>query len=323
MTTPNLAKIERVDLREAWPNEAQDFTPWLARNIDQLSQALDMSLELRQVEAPVGDYSLDVLATDLNEGRPVIIENQLESTNHDHLGKLLTYAAGQDANVIVWLAKEFRDEHRQALDWLNQRTGEDTQFFGVVVELWRIGESPYAPHFKTVATPNDWRKMQVRRAAQSPRDERNYEWRQHLLGSLIRKRGFSFRRTAESKSQWLRIERPIADIRVWFAATWSKGFPGIAVIDRDRTFRSESVFRHLEDHRQDIEAALVESGQGEWVDREGRRSWITIYRDGKVFEELDRWDEFCDWTIAKLDRFREVFGPRLKEFSKQEQTTIE
>ena len=114
---------------------------------------------MQETEAAVGGYSLDVLASDLNQNRPVIIENQLEATNHDHLGKLLTYAAGYDANVIVWLTREFRDEHRQALDWLNQRTGEDTEFFrsgGRVIQ--DIGTSPYAPHFKVVATPNEWRK---------------------------------------------------------------------------------------------------------------------------------------------------------------------
>ena len=159
MATPNLAKIERVpDLRATWPNEAQDFTPWLAENIAQLGEALGMDLELQQIEAPVGGYSLDILATDLNRSRPVIIENQLETTDHDHLGKLLTYAAGFDAEAVVWVTREFRDEHRQALDWLNQRTGEDTQFFGITVELWRIGDSLPAPHFNVVASPNGWSK---------------------------------------------------------------------------------------------------------------------------------------------------------------------
>ena len=248
----------------------------------------------------------------------------MESTDHRHLGQLLTYAADSNGEVLViWLAREFRDEHRQVLDWLNQRTGEDTQFFGVIVELWKIGESLPAPHFNLVATPNDWRKMQVRKAAQAPEVEQNFKWRQHLLDSLRQKRGFTFRRSAEAKSQWLRIERPISNIKVWFAAIWTKGNPGIAVIDRERTVRSERLFSYLEDHRQDIEAVLVESGVGEWADREGRRSWITIYRDGNVFEEPEHWDEFCDWTIAKLDRSREVFGPRLEGFSTQEQHTIE
>ena len=175
MTTPNLAKIERVpDLRATWPNEAQHFTPWLADNLSELGEALGMDLELQQREASVGGYSLDILATAVNSTRLVIIENQLEATDHNHLGQLLTYAAGFDAGVIVWVTREFRDEHRQALDWLNQRTGEDTQFFGVVVELWRIAGSPPAPHFKLVAIPNGWRKeatarVQVTRQ-QKPRD---------------------------------------------------------------------------------------------------------------------------------------------------------
>ncbi len=282
-----------------------------------------MDLELQQIEAPVGGYYLDILATDLNSNRPVIVENQLEATDHVHLGQLLTYAAGFDAETVVWVTREFRDEHRQAMDWLNQRTGEDTQFFGVVVELWKIGESLPAPHFRLVATPNDWRKMQVSKTTPGPNVDQNYKWRQHLLDALRQKRGFTFRRAAEAKSQWLRIELPIPDIKVWIAAKWNKGNPGIAVIDRERSDRSERVFRHLEDHRLDIETALVESRVGEWVDREGRRSWIAIYRDGNIFEEPENWDEFCDWTITKLDLFRQVITPRLKEFSEQEQATLE
>ncbi len=144
-----LAKIEPVELREQWPNEADDFTPWLQDNMELLGDALGIELEVQQREASVGTFSLDLLARDVGNNRPVIIENQLEPTDHSHLGQLLTYAAGYEASAIVWIAKEFRDEHRAALDFLNGRTGEDTEFFGVAVELWKIENSRPAPHSRS------------------------------------------------------------------------------------------------------------------------------------------------------------------------------
>ena len=149
-----LATIDKVDLRGVWENEAADFTPWLGENLTALGEALGLDLELKGQEAPVGGFSLDVLAHEPNTNRPVIIENQLETTDHDHLGKLITYASGYDANVVVWITREFKDEHRQALDWLNQRSGEDTEFFGVVIEVWKIDDSRPAPHFRVVSAPN-------------------------------------------------------------------------------------------------------------------------------------------------------------------------
>ena len=133
-----LATIDKVDLRSVWENEATDFTPWLGENLTALGEALGLDLELQAQEAPVGGFSLDVLAREPNTNRPVIIENQLETTDHDHLGKLITYASGYDANVVVWITREFKDEHRQALDWLNQRSSEDT---GFLVSWLKFGRS--------------------------------------------------------------------------------------------------------------------------------------------------------------------------------------
>ena len=196
-----LANIEQVDLREVWPSEPSDFTPWLADNISALGTALGLELEMRQLEAEVGGYSLDILASDLNRDRPVVIENQLEATDHDHLGKLLTYAAGFDANVVVWLTREFRDEHRQALDWLNQRTGEDTLFFGVVVELWKIDNSRPAPHFNLVAAPNDWRKESVAPPPKpSEKGERYRAFFQTLIDTLRERHQFTKGRRAQPQN---------------------------------------------------------------------------------------------------------------------------
>jgi hypothetical protein len=146
-------RLEPVDPRQAWPDEARNFTPWLADNLDLLSEQLGLALELREKEHPVGRYSLDILAEDVG-GRIVIIENQLAPSDHTHLGQLLTYCAGTDARVVVWVAPTFTDEHVAALEWLNSNTNADVGFFAVSLEVLRIGDSPWAPHFTVVTRPN-------------------------------------------------------------------------------------------------------------------------------------------------------------------------
>ncbi|MYF26892.1 MAG: hypothetical protein F4211_06235 [Acidimicrobiia bacterium] len=173
----SLSKIKKVALRKVWPQEASDFTPWLEEHLGELGEALGIELEASERESRVGSRSLDIMATDSN-GRPVIIENQLERSDDDHLGRLLIYAAGKDANVIIWIARDFEDEHWQVLQWLNQRTGTDTQFFGVAIEVWRIDDSRPAPYFKVVVAPNDWRKRNV------SRKPRYREFRQRLEEKL-------------------------------------------------------------------------------------------------------------------------------------------
>ena len=160
MATTNLGRLEPVNLRRVWANEESDFTPWLAdqKNLAILGDALGMSLEFVSREEAVGPYSADILCRDSNDGTQVVVENQLESTDHDHLGKLLTYAAHLGARVLVWIAKSFTDQHRAALDWLNEVSETGTRFFGLEIELWQIGESPPAPKFNVVARPNDWTK---------------------------------------------------------------------------------------------------------------------------------------------------------------------
>ena len=165
----SLSKLERVPLREAWKHEANDFTPWLAEedNLNTLADALGLAeLELVATEHWVGEFKLDILCVSGDD--QVIIENQLEKTNHSHLGQILTYAAGTGAKKVIWVAESFRPEHVAALEFLNQNTTEELSFFAVEVELWRIGDSPFAPKFEVIAKPNDWAKTgreQTRSAA--------------------------------------------------------------------------------------------------------------------------------------------------------------
>lgn len=155
-----LSKLERVDLRAVWRHEEHDFTRWLAlpENISILSEALGTELTVLQTEALVGRFSLDILAQEEGTDRIAVIENQLEQTDHLHLGQILTYAAGFDATMVVWVVKDVREEHREAIEWLNDRTDERTGFFLVRVELWRIGDSDPAPKFEIIVRPNEWAK---------------------------------------------------------------------------------------------------------------------------------------------------------------------
>lgn len=157
---PQLSTIKRIDdLRSVWKNESSDFTPWLADNLTLLGETLGINLELIETESPVGNYSLDILAEDTDSGDTVVIENQLEQTNHDHLGKLITYTAGKKAKKIIWIVKNARDEHQAAIEWLNENTADGVEFFLLEIQLWSIDDSLPAPKFEIIEQPNNWSKV--------------------------------------------------------------------------------------------------------------------------------------------------------------------
>ena len=317
----DLGEIKRVDLREDWPNEASDFTPWLAENLDKLGEALGLDLELQSAEAAVGAFSLDVLAHDLGSNRPVIIENQLETTNHNHLGQLLTYAAGYDAYAVVWLTREFRDEHRQALDWLNQRTGEDTQFFGVVVEAWQIDDSRPAPHFKPVATPNDWQKLAVgaerssgNTAAVSERGERYRTFFQSLIDTLREEYRFTNARKGQPQS-WYNFSSGNSGIA--YSASFSRD--GKASVNIDIASRNgewnQRLFDRLTQRKGTIQSEF--SGDLVWDSVENRLAcYVRVFRNGQIDDDEETLEAVQDWMVEQLLAFKRVFTPHLAELVK-------
>src|SRR3989339_1963783 len=155
-----LGKLKKVELREAWKHEASNFTQWLAQeeNLALLGDEIGFDIKLLQTEAAVGSFSVDILAEEENTGRKIIIENQLEVTNHDHLGKIITYASGYDAEIIIWIVEDVRDEHQKAIEWLNEHTDENINFFLIKIELWQIEGSNPAPKFEIIVAPNEWAK---------------------------------------------------------------------------------------------------------------------------------------------------------------------
>ena len=152
----DLGRLERVDIRTVWPHEAHDFTPWLAENLGRLSEVIGIPLEQEGVEVPVDQFSADIMARNPSDGSMVLVENQLESTDHMHLGQILTYLAGLEAKTVIWIAVGFEAAHLSAIRWLNEHTADPFAFFGVQVGVVRIGNSQLAPVFDVLERPNEW-----------------------------------------------------------------------------------------------------------------------------------------------------------------------
>lgn len=173
MTDPVFASLADVPLREAWAHEAHRFTPWLAANLERLSTIIGIPLELTGTEMRVGTFSADILARNAADDSVVLIENQLEGSDHTHLGQIMTYLAGLEAQTMVWVAPSFRDEHLSAIRWLNEHTVDPFAFFAVRVRVVRIADSPYAPLFEVQERPNNWDRQvsEKRRAAEGDRSE--------------------------------------------------------------------------------------------------------------------------------------------------------
>ena len=308
-----LGKIEKVDLREVWQNEASDFTPWLANNLVLLGEELGLDLELQAEEASVGSFSLDLLVRETGTNRKVVIENQLEGTDHDHLGKLLTYASGYNSQIVIWIARKFRDEHRDALDWLNRRTDEATEFFGVAVELFKIGVSAPAPHFNVVSAPNGWSKNTLggnkRRVSQ--KGERYRIFFQSLIDVLREDHSFTNARKAQLDS-WYNFGSGVS----W--ATYSASFwnDGRAKVELSFVSRSKSEnelrFDLLRKQQDSIESAL--GIPLEWRRMDNNIACrIAATRPGTINDNERTLEDIQTWMISKLLAFKQEFGPRIEQ----------
>ncbi len=318
MTIPkNLGRLEQItDLRNTWASEAGAFTPWLANdeNLPLLGDTIGIELELEATERNVGPFRADILCKDTATDHWVLIENQLEKTDHTHLGQLLTYASGLKAATIVWVADRFTDEHRSALDWLNEITDTRFNFFGLEIELWRIGESAIAPKFNIVCEPNDWSRT-VTGGSADPGDKELSE-----RGLLQQAYWAQLRETLLDRKSVLRVPNALPQKRTWFAIGRS-GFGLWASIDIKKRGVQVAMNIHHDDagkyyHLLEQDRAAIDAELGENVvwearpDRKGSR--VTLTRHGMDPTDRAQWDEQHDWFIEKLETFHAVFGPRIK-----------
>lgn len=309
--------MTKVSLREIWPHEASDFTPWLAENIEELGKSLGMDLELIEEEASVGDFSLDILAKDLGSSKSVIIENQLTQTDHDHLGKLLTYAAGFDASIVIWVSESIREEHRQAMDWLNQRTDNETSFFGVVVEVIKIDNSKPACNFKLVASPNQWqknKKRQAQRASISTKGEKYQKYFQSLIDTLRDTHRFTSAKAGQPQN-WYSFSSGVSGLT--YGANFSQGGKARAelYIDLGDQEKNKYVFDQLHNQKEQIETELGEEVSWERLDNK-RASRLALYTDGSIDDSDSDLERVKNWHIEKLLKIKASLGRKIGSLAK-------
>lgn len=314
MTHPKLGKLVRLDARAVWESEPHEFTPWLAENLDLLGEALGLDIELVQQEMPVGKFSLDILAKDIGSGREIIIENQLETTDHSHLGQLLTYAAGLDAKVIVWISPQFRDEHRQAIEWLNLNSAEDVSFFAVELEIFRIAESPPAPNFKVAAQPSEWQKLVAAESKRGQHSERQIAYHEFFADFVShlkdRSPGFTNIRRVGYDS-WIHFATGRSGFAFSVSFVTGSRFRVELEIDTGDYDVNRLAFHQLQGDKDNVERELGHPLEWDLIERR-RACRVHVSRDGTVDSPDETLQSLKDWALDGLLRFNEVFVSRLK-----------
>lgn len=324
-----LSRLEPVNLREIWSNEGSDFTPWLSQNenLSLLGNTIGLELEFEAQEKDVGPFRADVLCKDTATNNWVLIENQLERTDHSHLGQLLTYAAGLKAVTIVWIADRFTDEHRAALDWLNEITDDRFNFFGLEIEVWKIANSPAAPKFNVISQPNDWSRT-VAKTASRVEEGTLSEGKQLQLAFWTGFRDYA-REHAEHIKPTKPHPQPWMDIALGKTGVYLTAVASL-YDSENQTYDSHEIraevslsdkyakayFEQLERDRERIEEELEENLT--WRNPENSRMCRLFVRESVGLHDQEQWGQYYRWLVSKLDAMHRVFSQRAKQLMAQE-----
>lgn len=296
MKLPELGILQEVDLRRAWPHEALSFTPWLAFHLDTLSREIGIPLELEGQEVAVESFSADILARNAHDDSLVLIENQLAVADHTHLGQIMTYLAGLDAQTVVWIAQEFRDAHLSAVGWLNEHTEEDFAFFAVKVRVVQIGDSPLAPVFEVLVKPNRWEKQlhTVVRETQS-------------RSEIVQRRGAFWTHYLErypedgrdgvaggASNRW----RTVGDIVI----SYCFAVDSVGLFMRGRRGTDSDQFHQLLEPYADI---LSQELDLPFLDKEGKHTDFGLWQQADTADR-EQWDVLADWLHENVERYEKA-----------------
>ncbi len=302
----SLSKLEEIkDLRMVWPHEALDFTPWLAQdeNITLLANAVGLDITIDETESSVGDFNVDIFASETGTDRRIIIENQLEDTNHDHLGKLITYASGKSADVIIWVVKHAREEHKAAIEWLNNHTDDKIGFFLCEIKLYRIGNSDPAVKFEVIEKPNDWKKEVKKNDSANETQQQRYEYWMAFQDYAFQNIQFSknFNRRKPSLDHWL---------------NFSIGSSACHITVSQIQKRNELIVELYISEDKDLFHALLQNKEAiendagltfDWRELPERKASRIVLGKNVSFANKDQWNQQFDWLIDVMLKIKRAF----------------
>ncbi len=301
-----IGKLTEVDVRELWKHEQYDFSNWLAKeeNIEYLNEILGLTLVNVNKEVFVGPYRCDLVAKDETTGITVVVENQLDGTNHDHLGKIITYASGLDAKTMVWIVKDAKEEHRAAVEWLNNNTNEEINFFLIEIHAYKIGSSEPAPKFEVIEKPNNFVKHSKSSSSDKElnrsQSERLLFWEQ--FNQVVVSRGKPFNLRKPTTDHWYDIALGTSDAHIAIDLVNKDNRIVVEVYIND----SKDLFDSLYQCKSEIEEAL--GFELIWDRLDGKKSSRIKYRiQGLDFDDHSNYEELMNQTIDIAVKLRDVF----------------
>lgn len=300
----NLGTLKEItDLRSIWPHEALNFTPWVAENIDLLADAVGLDITVDETESSVGDFNVDIYASETGTDRKIIIENQLEDTDHDHLGKLITYASGKGADVVIWVVKHAREEHKAAVEWLNNHTDDKIGFFLCEIKLFQIGDSQIAPAFTVVERPNDWTKEIRKTASANSTQQQRLEYWQAFNDYAFTDANFSriFNKRKPTTDHWMDFSIGSSACHIAVSQIQKRKAVDVELYINDDKELFKSLFAHKDEIEKNMEMEL------EWKELPERKASRILIEKTVDLDDRATWPEQFDYIMDTCIKMKRAF----------------
>lgn len=300
----NLGTLKKItDLRSIWPHEALNFTPWVAENVDLLADAVGLDITVDETESSVGDFNVDIYASETGTDRKIIIENQLEDTDHDHLGKLITYASGKGADVVIWVVKHAREEHKAAVEWLNNHTDDKIGFFLCEIKLFQIGDSQIAPAFTVVERPNDWTKEIRKTASANSTQQQRLEYWQAFNDYAFTDANFSriFNKRKPTTDHWMDFSIGSSACHIAVSQIQKRKAVDVELYINDDKELFKSLFAHKDEIEKNMEMEL------EWKELPERKASRILIEKTVDLDDRATWPEQFDYIMDNCIKMKRAF----------------